>query len=139
MSSEPEHLGWLIKRIQHRHHGALNKKLAPLCLSLVQWNALREIERNPGCSQHQLAELTFNSDQAFGTLLSRLQAADMIEQRAGLGRAQVHRLTAHGKAQLRAGQKIMSAVTNASFNGLDDRERETLANLLSKVLDVPRE
>jgi hypothetical protein len=40
----------------------------PSCL--VQWNALREIERNPGCSQHRLAERTFNSDQAFGSLLT---------------------------------------------------------------------
>ena len=136
MSSEPEHLGWLIKRIQHGHHRALDKELAPIGVSLVQWNALREIDRNPGSSQHSLAEATFNSDQAFGTLLNRLIAASLIERGAGAGRAVVHRLTRKGKATLRGGQKIMFAVTHASFGALDDEERDTLAHLLSKVLGV---
>ncbi len=135
MSSVPEHLGWLVKRIQHRHHRTLDKQLGPIGLSLVQWNALREIDRNPGCSQHYLAELTFNSDQAFGTLLNRLHVAGLIEARAGLGRAMVHRLTRKGKSQLRDGQRIMFAVTEASFSPLDGSERETLTYLLNKVLE----
>lgn len=139
MSSGPEHLGWLIKRIQHGHHRALDKQLAPIGVSLVQWNALREIDRNPGCSQHHLAELTFNSDQAFGTLLNRLHAAGLIEARASVGRATVHRLTTKGKAMLRNGQRIMFAVTDSSFSVLNDAERGTLARLLSKVLDAHRE
>src|SRR5579859_1946204 len=48
MSSEPEQLGWLVKRLQHRHHRVLDENLTPLGVSLVQWNALREIDRNPG-------------------------------------------------------------------------------------------
>ena len=139
MSSRPEHLGWLIKRIQHGHHRALDKELASVGVSLVQWNALREIDRNPDRSQHQLAEITFNSDQAFGTLLNRLIAADLIERRAGLGRATVHRLTRKGRAKLRDGQHIMFTVTHASFRALDDDEGDTLVRLLSKVLGVQNE
>ena len=139
MSSASELLGWLIKRIQHGNHRALDEKLAPIGVSLVQWNALREIDRNPERSQHQLAEITFNSDQAFGTLLNRLITADLIERRAGLGRATVHWLTRKGKAKLRDGQHIMFAVTQASFGALDDGERNTLVRLLSKVLGVQDE
>jgi DNA-binding MarR family transcriptional regulator len=136
MSSEPETLGWLIKRIQYGHHRALDKHLAPLGVSLVQWNALREIERNPGRSQHHLAECTFNSDQAFGTLLVRLQAAGWIERRPGAGRATIHKLTPKGQALLRDGQKIMSEVTSASFAPLRKDERQTLARLLTKVAEA---
>lgn len=136
MSSDPEHLGWLIKRIQHRHHRALDRELGSLGVSLVQWNALREIDRNPGFSQHQLAERTFNSDQAFGTLLNRLQAADLIERRAADGRATIHRLTKRGKALLREGQTVMLAVTGISFDALSKSERETLARILTKVLET---
>jgi DNA-binding MarR family transcriptional regulator len=135
MSSKQEHLGWLIKSIQHGHHRALDKKLAPLGISLVQWNALREIDRNPGCSQHQLAEHTFNSDQAIGTLLTRLQAAGWIERQPGAGRASLHELTAAGRALLREGQKVMFEVTNASFGRLSAGERDELVRLLSKVLE----
>jgi DNA-binding MarR family transcriptional regulator len=136
MSIEPEHLGWLIKRIQHGHHRDLDKRLTPLGVSLVQWNALREIERHPGCSQHQLAERTFNSDQAFGTLLVRLQGAGWIERHPGAGRARIHKLTPKGHTLLRAGQKVMSEVTSASFAPLLKDERQLLARLLTKVLDA---
>ena len=103
-------------------------------VSLVQWNALREIDRNPGCSQHQLAELTFNSDQSFGALLNRLEAARLIVRTATAGRARLPELTPEGKLQLRKGQRIMSKVTGASFEALDDDERQTLCLLPTKVL-----
>ena len=136
MSSEPEHLGWLIKRVQYGHHRVLDKRLALLGVSLVQWNALREIERNPGCSQHQLAERTFNSDQAFGSLLTRLLAAAWIERRPGTGRATIHRLTPSGRSLLLDGQRIMSEVISASFGPLSKHERQMLARILTKVLDA---
>jgi DNA-binding MarR family transcriptional regulator len=134
MSSELEHLGWLIKRIQYDHHRALDRRLSPLDVSLVQWNALREIERNPGSSQHQLAERTFNSDQAFGSLLTRLLAAGWIERSPGTGRAIIHRLTPSGRSLLLDGQKVMSEVTTASFGSLSKHERQMLARTLTKVL-----
>jgi len=136
MSSAPERLGWLIKRIQHGHHRELDRRLAPLGLSLVQWNALREIERNPRCSQRHLAEKTFNSDQALGTLLKRMQAAGLIKCEPGIGRANVQKLTAKGRGLLTDGQKIMSEVTRRSFSPLADAERAELARLLGRVLDA---
>jgi DNA-binding MarR family transcriptional regulator len=138
MPIEPEHLGWLIKRVQHAHHRALDTRLARLGASLVQWNALREIERNPGCSQHELAERTFNSDQAFGTLTTRLQARGWVERGEGKGRATTHRLTAKGKALLHGGQEVMAEVLATSFASLDRKEREQLASLLTRVLDAQR-
>ena len=124
-----------MKRVQHGHHRALDKGLAPLGLSLIQWNALREIARNPGCSQRQLAEHTFNSDQALGTLVTRLLAAGLVHRQPGKGRASLHTLTAKGEGLLRDGQKVMSAVVGASFAPLSNRERQELSRLLTKVLD----
>jgi hypothetical protein len=72
MSRTLEDLGLSLKKVQSRHHRALDAQLLRLGVSLVQWNALREIDRNPGSTAHRLAELTFNSDQAFGTLTTRL-------------------------------------------------------------------
>src|SRR5450830_2049026 len=135
MLTKPEYLGWLIKRIQHRHHRALDKDLTSLGLTLVQWNALRETERNPGCSQHKLAELTFNSDQALGTLLTRLHKADLVKPFSGGGRATLHELTAKGRRLHRDGQQIMQSVTKESFSVLGAEEQEIRARLLSKILD----
>lgn len=137
MSTISERLGWLIKRVQYGHHRALDTRLASLGISLVQWNALREIERNPGRSQHHLAEQTFNSDQAFGALLNRLQASGMIERGPGQGRAGAQRLTPKGEHLLQEGHGIMSEVTEHSFAHLTDQEQAALERLLAKVLDWP--
>jgi DNA-binding MarR family transcriptional regulator len=135
MLTELEILGVLIKRVQHGHHRALDAGLARLGVSLVQWNALRAIEGHPTCSQHGLAEQTFNSDQAFGTLVTRLEARALVERRAGEGRAKHLALTPKGKALLRDGRQVMLDVLTASFAPLSKRERSTLMKLLHRVLE----
>jgi DNA-binding MarR family transcriptional regulator len=131
-----ESLGLAIKRIQHRHHRALDGKMsAALGISLVQWNALREIDRNPGSAMHALAELTFNSDQAFGTLAQRLKRLGLVKQKPGPGRAIVLGLTDKGLELRRRGQAILLEVATNSFAPLNERERVTLLKLLTKMLE----
>lgn len=134
MNRKLENLGLLIKRIQDRHHRALDAGLAPLGVTLVQWNALREIDRHPASSQHRLAELTFNSDQAFGALASRLLQRGLVERHQGEGRAVVHRLTPEGQSLHHRGRDILVGVATASFAPLTDEECETLTHLLDKLL-----
>ncbi len=137
MSSELENLGLMIKKVQWRHHRALDAALIRLRISLVQWNALREIDRNPGLCAHGLAELTFNSDQAFGTLTTRLVRLGFVNRQPGAGRANIHRLTESGKSKLSQGQKIMKQVLTASFSPLNGEERATLAQIMMKLLNHP--
>ncbi|HET9956807.1 MAG TPA: MarR family winged helix-turn-helix transcriptional regulator [Polyangiaceae bacterium] len=135
MSTEPEHLAWLVKRLQHRHHRALDTRLQQsLDVSLVQWNALREIDRHPGDSQRSLAEHTFNSVQAFGTLVARLMERGLVTRVDGQGRATKHELTPKGEALLRAGQQILQEITRTSFAPLSKTERVELRRLLELVL-----
>jgi DNA-binding MarR family transcriptional regulator len=135
MSSDLDALGWMVKRLQHRHHRALDTRLAKKGSSLVQWNALREIDRSPGLTQHALAEKTFNSDQAFGTLVTRLMARGDVERTTGEGRALKLSLTAKGRSVLRDGQKVMTEVLTTSFAPLSTKERAELGRLLVKLLD----
>ncbi|WP_296743023.1 MarR family winged helix-turn-helix transcriptional regulator [Mesorhizobium sp.] len=135
MSNSPETLALSIKKLQHRHHRALDGVLAGLGISLVQWNALREIDRNPGATMHRLAELTFNSDQAFGTLTTRLIRQGWVERQVGPGRANAHRLTPSGEALLSDGRERVLAVFTRSFAPLDESERGTLKRLLDKMLE----
>ena len=129
-----EILALSIKRLQYLNYRALDAKLAPLGISLVQWGALREIERNPGLCMHRLAELTFNSDQAFGTLMSRLLRQKLVARQPGAGRANVHRLTPRGKTLLGEGRKHVRQVLARIFTRLDADECVRLQGLLTKVL-----
>ena len=134
MSSVLEPLGRLIKQAQYRHHRAMDANLAVLGITLVQWNALREIDRHPGSTMHALAELTFNSDQAFGTLATRMLRDGLIERRPGLGRATLHSLTPKGKTLLDQGRVIALEVLANSFAPLDEDERAMLSALLRKLV-----
>ena len=133
-----EVLGLLIKTVQHRHHRALDAALSEIGITLVQWNALREVDRNPAASMHALAELTFNSDQAFGTLASRLLRAGLIERQQGPGRVLVHILTDQGKALLKEGNGRHAAVMHTAFAVLSVEDRDTLGRILRQLaLTIP--
>jgi len=134
MMSELEELGRAVKRVQDRDHRALDAALRAVGISLVQWDALRAIDRAPAATAHDLAVASFQSDQAFGTLAGRLEAAGWIERRPGLGRRIEHHLTGAGRAKLAEGRTRVERVLPVLFGALDTDERATLRELLERLL-----
>jgi len=122
-----------------RHHRALNASLVPLGLTVVQWDALRHIEENPGASQHLLAELTYQSDQAFGTLAGRMIERGLIERVAAPGRAVQHRLTNEGVSQRRRGNEIVARTLKESFSALSTKQLADFDHALRVILATPFE
>ncbi|MEV5499573.1 MarR family transcriptional regulator [Nonomuraea fuscirosea] len=127
-------VGLAVKRLQHRHHRAFSRALAPLGLSLVQWDTLRHLRRNPDASLHDLAVLTFQTDQSFGSLATRMAQRGLIERLPGPGRAVRHRLTEEGERLLVAGQELADGVLNASFQNLTEEQLDQLGDLLDLAL-----
>jgi len=134
MPADLETLGRAVKQVQYRHHRALDARLGAVGTTLAQWDALRAIGRTPGASAHTLAVETFQSDQAFGTLVNRLATQDLITRRSGRGRRIEHHLTPAGKKVLRAGHPIANDVFAASFAQLTEKERSTLLDLLHRIV-----
>ncbi|MEV7095340.1 MarR family winged helix-turn-helix transcriptional regulator [Amycolatopsis sp. NPDC051045] len=134
MKYRPGDVSLAVKRLQHRHHRALSRALAPLGLSLVQWDTLRHLHRRPDASLHELAVLTFQTDQSFGSLATRMAERGLIERVPGPGRAVRHRLTEEG-ARLRAeGQDLADAVVESSFRDLSEAQLDQLGELLDRAL-----
>ncbi|HET6704520.1 MarR family winged helix-turn-helix transcriptional regulator [Amycolatopsis sp.] len=134
MKYHPGDVALAVKRLQYRHHRALSKALAPLGLSLVQWDTLRHLHRRPEASLHELAVLTFQTDQSFGSLATRMAERGLIERVPGPGRAVRHRLTEEG-ARLRAeGQRLVDAVVGSSFRELSEAQLDQLGELLDRAL-----
>ncbi|WP_432824927.1 MarR family winged helix-turn-helix transcriptional regulator [Dactylosporangium sp. CA-092794] len=127
-------IGLSIKRLQMRHHRAANAALAPLGLSLVQWDALRHLHRNPGASLHDLAQLTFQTDQSFGTLATRMIDRGLIERVPGPGRAVRHRITPKGDQLREQGQQRLNQVLTESFAKLTEDQLATFDELLLRLL-----
>ena len=134
MSRKLQEVGLSVKRLQMRHHRALDAGLASLDISLVQWDALRHLDENPGASLHDLAQLTFQTDQSFGALAGRLIERGLIERVPGPGRAVHHRLTEKGIELRRAGDVIYQAVISRSFAALTPEELATFDGLLLRLL-----
>lgn len=130
MAISLEMLGQTIKRAQYRNHRTMDAALRELGVTLVQWDALRAIERMPGASGHDLAVATFQSDQAFGTLANRLDQRGLIARTAGHGRRIEHTLTDEGRQILVDGHAIAGSVLADLFSPLAEEDRATLLRLL---------
>jgi DNA-binding MarR family transcriptional regulator len=137
MARLPQDVGLSIKRVQHRHHRALSAALADLGVSLVQWDTLRHLHQRPDASLHDLALLTFQTDQSFGTLAARMVERGLIERVAGPGRAVRHRITDKGEKIRAEGDKRVTAVAKRSFAGLTTVQIDQLGALLELVLKTP--
>jgi DNA-binding MarR family transcriptional regulator len=133
MTTDLAALGQAIKRAQYRNHRTMDAALREIGVSLVQWDALRAIERMPGASGHELAVATFQSDQAFGTLANRLLDRGLIVRSAGRGRRIEHALTEAGRSALEEGREVSVGVLRDLFAPLDEARR---AELLRSLRDL---
>lgn len=125
-----QEVGLAVKRLQWRHHREANRQLADLGLSLPQWDVLRHLSAQPDASLHDLAVLTFQTDQSMGTLAARMVDRGMLVRRDTRGRAVRHELTADGDRVRRAGADIIDGVFGESVGRLSPREQSTLHRLL---------
>ncbi|MEQ6899137.1 MarR family transcriptional regulator [Microbacterium sp. KR10-403] len=135
MTMSTQQLGQAIKRLQVRHHRAGNEALRRLDVTIVQWDALRHLAAHPGASLHDLATLTFQTDQAFGTLAARMEARGLIRRVSGRGRAIRPELTPEGRRVLAAADEAMDAVLHDSFDRLTPAEQKVLGELLARLVD----
>ncbi|MBW8795533.1 MAG: winged helix-turn-helix transcriptional regulator [Streptomyces sp.] len=133
MQDDLQVLGRAVKQAQYRQHRAMDSALSAVGTTLAQWDALRAIDRSPGASARELAAATFQSEQAFGTLVGRLAAQGLVERRPGHGRRIQHRLTPDGERMLAAGHTVAGEVLAGCFAGLSAAERATLLELLLRL------
>lgn len=134
MGRELGEIGLAVKRLQVQHHRTIDHRLAPLGISIVQWDALRHLHENPGASLHDLARLTFQTDQSLGTLATRMIDRGFIERVPGKGRAVRHRLTDKGEELLGQAGEIVRATLVESFSPLSPEEQQAFGDMLARML-----
>ncbi|MCG2803380.1 MAG: MarR family transcriptional regulator [Cellulomonas sp.] len=101
----------------------------------MQWDALRHLAAHPGASLHDIAVRTFQTDQAFGTLATRMEARGLIRRTTGPGRAIRPELTAEGERVLAAGTDAMDRILRGSFERLSPSERAAFGDMLARLVD----
>jgi DNA-binding MarR family transcriptional regulator len=133
MHGDLQELGRALKQAQYRQHRAVDSALSAVGTTLPQWDALRAIGRSPGASASELAAATFQTGQAFGTLVGRLTTQGLVERRPGHGRRIEHHLTPAGEQVLALGHKVADEVLTALFSTLPNADRATLLDLLRRL------
>jgi DNA-binding MarR family transcriptional regulator len=137
MNPSLQDVGLAVKRLQWRHHREANRRLSSsVGLSLVQWDVLRHLHQRPDASLHDLALLTFQTDQSMGELAKRMTDRGLIERLDGPGRAIRHGLTEEGDHAYRAGSGIVNEVLTNSVGVLTVKERATLHELLVNAAEA---
>jgi DNA-binding MarR family transcriptional regulator len=126
-----QEVGLAVKRLQWRHHRTANVRLAGLGLSLVQWDVLRHLHERPDASLHDLAQLTFQTDQSMGALAGRMIKRGLLARVEGPGRAVRHRLTERGEDARLAGSDVLDTVLHESLGALAPEQLDQLHDLLT--------
>ena len=130
-------VGAAVKRLQVRHYRAMNAELGRLDISPVQWDALRHLDQNPGASLHDLARLTYQTDQSFGALAGRMVERGLIERVPGPGRAVHHQVTPKGHQLRVAADEIVDGVLAEAFSALTGKELAQFDALLTRLMPPP--
>ncbi|MFB7600423.1 MarR family winged helix-turn-helix transcriptional regulator [Streptomyces sp. NPDC056160] len=133
MGADLQTLGRAVKLAQYRQHRALDSALSSVGTTLARWDALRAVGRAPGASARELSAATFQSEQAFGTLVGRLTSQGLVERRPGRGRRIEHHLTPAGERMLGAGHQVADEVLASCFAPLSDEDRAGLLVLLRRM------
>jgi DNA-binding MarR family transcriptional regulator len=134
MRPSMQDVGLAVKQLQWKHHREANRLLQEQAgLSLVQWDVLRDLDRDPDSSLHDLAVQTFQTDQSMGELAKRMVARGLLVRVDGPGRAVRHRLSARGMAAFEAGSGIVEGVLAKSIGTLTADEQASLHAMLTKA------
>jgi DNA-binding MarR family transcriptional regulator len=134
MSPSMQDVGLAVKQLQWQHHREANRRLrAHAGLSLVQWDVLRHLYREPDSSLHDLAVQTFQTDQSMGELAVRMIDHGLLARVDSPGRAVHHRLTVEGEAAYQTGSGVVDGVLAESIGTLTASERASLHTMLTKA------
>nr|WP_184485570.1 MarR family transcriptional regulator [Saccharopolyspora gloriosae] len=110
-------------------------------ITFEQGFVLRQLVRNPGSIQRDLAQLTRTSAASVSSLLQGLERRGLVERRTEPGNERSKRVyaTEAGAEVVSGFDSAMAATEESVLAPLDQAERATLHDLLTKVTaELPR-
>lgn len=125
-------VGYELKRVQHDLRLSMNAALKELEVTTPQYAALSVLAEQPGISNAALARRSFVTPQTMNQILSRLEAAGLVERRAHPehGRVLQAYLTEEGENLRKECASRVDALEERMVSGLSEDERLTLLELL---------
>lgn len=127
--------GWLTADTARLFRTVFARRVRELGLTRAQWLALTRVNRRPGVSQSELADMMEIEKAPAGRIVDRLQQKGWIERRAEPSDRRVNRiyLTAQGARVHSAIAPLADATVRDALSGLSKGEQTRLVALMGKV------
>jgi len=127
--------GFLLKDVSRLYTRRFEERAAAIALTLPQCKALAYLSRYEGVSQKRLAELIEVEPMTLVRMLDRMEADGWVERRSDPDdrRARSLVITAKAKPLIEHIWRLAGETRAEAFDGLSDRERMQLLELLERV------
>lgn len=132
---EPEHALWLLKRVFHYGHRAVNEAVRAYGVTPTQMGALNRLVAEPGLSGAELARRLLVTPQAAQLALTALEHRGLVERHPDANHGRIVRtyLTAEGERVVGLCMKRAVDAEEQFLAVLDGDERHTLIELLMRL------
>lgn len=134
-SDDDRYIGFLISDAARLMRTVFDRRMRRLGLTRSQWQVLRRLNRCPGASQSELADMLEIEKASAGRLIDRLEANGWVDRRPDADDRRVNRLylTAAAVRVNRLIQPIAEATVDEALADLTGAERERLTDLIGRV------
>jgi DNA-binding MarR family transcriptional regulator len=136
MSPDDEHyIGYTITDVSRLIRTVFERRVRSYGLTRAQWMVIARVNRRPGLSQSEVADLLEIEKAPAGRLIDRMQAKGWLERRADPKDRRINRLhlTTEGKRIHTAIWPVAEATVDTAMAGLSGEERKTLTALMTRV------
>jgi DNA-binding MarR family transcriptional regulator len=125
-------ISYIVGRLDRALSLMVEERVAEHGLTLPQYTALSVLRLRPGLSNAQLARRAFVRPQSMMQVVSRLEAAGLIERRpdASHGRILRTEITARGREVLAACDRSVTQMEKAMLAGMDAGQRAAFRDAL---------
>lgn len=132
VSSPKPRISYIVGRLDRALSLAVEERVAEHGLTLPQYTALSVLRMKSGLSNAQLARRTFVRPQSMMQVISKLEAAGLIERSpdASHGRILRTEITEQGRTVLAACDKAVTQMEREMLADLDKGQREDLREAL---------
>lgn len=136
MSANHErYIGYLISDVARLLRTVFDRRVRHLGVTRVQWLALTRLDRRPGASQSDVADMLEIERATAGRLIDRMEANGWVERRPDARDRRVNRiyLSQTSEELLQSLWPIAAATNDEAMNDLTEEERRVLTKLLSRM------
>jgi MarR family transcriptional regulator for hemolysin len=134
-ANHERYIGYLISDVARLLRTVFDRRVRHLGVTRSQWLAISRLDRRPGASQSDVADMLEIERATAGRLIDRLEANRWVERRADPRDRRVNRiyLSRASEELLQSLWPIAAATNDEAMNDLSEEERQVLTKLLSRM------